>query len=854
MDNNNDTTTTTIQHHVRHTFEYMNAISLTFNNSHDASRFFNQTRSKVKRTWPVTSVTRPSAKTLQLGKSQISGLFDHYHNTGVTQLREEFGLTGKGIKVGIIDTGVDFVHPALGGCFGEGCRVRYGKDFVGDEYKGEGNPIPSSHPLDCNGHGTHVTGIIGANDKELDFTGVAPDVTMGAYRVFGCDGSSADDVIMKAMEQAYKDGMDVVNLSLGDLGWPDSPSSILADILTLKGMIVIAAAGNEGDKGIFEVGAPSLGKNVISVASTDNMRALAHPLQFGDQTIGYATSSGNPFETREVEIVAISDTFLPQNDACAPLQNVNLSGKIALIGRGDCYFSDKALNLQAAGAIGVIIYNNEPGLVTPTVSNEPLIHIDCAGISKEHGELLFTFIKNNPGAVYKFSDEDTSFPIDTGGTISTFSSWGLGPDLSIKPDLSAPGGQIYSTYLTNSGGYATLSGTSMASPYVTGIVALLQQAKGGGRSIDIHDLRSLLISSSSPFNIYNTNAFESVARQGSGQVDVYRALRLSTKVTPPQIQLGDLTHMAPNNEYTFTIHNNGRMAAEYTITHQAAGTVEGYNMKDGHIPLKNPNILLGHRVEAVIESISPEKLTIPVNGASNVTVRIRPPENHSEMAPSIYSGYFKVSKENDSYDTLHVPYAGLTSVLSDLPVLYMNETMPEILADSIVSPISPALVRVQLIHSSPLVLVTALDEQDNPMGIIPGGYWSFVGRHDVDNLHDALVMIWNGDVADTPEKAIATQSGSSSMAVELALNHPKLFRAMENPPPNFEEEYGYVGDDSGMSQMESPVHPQSLPFIGKPLRRGIYKLKIMALHAFGDYENMEDYDIWISPNIPVRGG
>ena len=88
------------------------------------------------------------------------------------------------------------------------------------------------------------------------------------------------------MEQAYEDGMDVVNLSLGDLGWPDSPSSILADVLTLKGMIVIAAAGNEGEKGIFEVGAPSLGKNVISVASTDNMRALAHPIEFGDQTIG----------------------------------------------------------------------------------------------------------------------------------------------------------------------------------------------------------------------------------------------------------------------------------------------------------------------------------------------------------------------------------------------------------------------------------------------------------------------------------------------------------------------------------------------------------------------------------------
>jgi subtilisin family serine protease len=196
-------------------------------------------------------------------------------------------LTGKGIKVGIIDTGVDYMHPALGGCFGENCRVAYGYDFVGDEYDGENDPQPDNDPRDtCNGHGTHVTGIIGAKDIEANFTGVAPEATFGAYRIFGCSGSSSDDMIMKAMERAYLDGMDVINLSLGDVGWPDSPASILADQLALKGLIVCAAAGNEGEKGVFQVGAPSLGRHALSVASIDNTHVLSHVIKVADSMFG----------------------------------------------------------------------------------------------------------------------------------------------------------------------------------------------------------------------------------------------------------------------------------------------------------------------------------------------------------------------------------------------------------------------------------------------------------------------------------------------------------------------------------------------------------------------------------------
>ncbi len=112
--------------------------------------------------------------------------------TGADIAQSELGYTGAGVKVAVMDTGVDYQHPDLGGCFGPGCRVAFGWDFVGDTFNADPSstaynpvPAPDNDPDDCNGHGTHVAGIIGANGT---VTGVAPDVTFGAYRVFGWVG------------------------------------------------------------------------------------------------------------------------------------------------------------------------------------------------------------------------------------------------------------------------------------------------------------------------------------------------------------------------------------------------------------------------------------------------------------------------------------------------------------------------------------------------------------------------------------------------------------------------------------------------------------------------------------------
>ena len=127
------------------------------------------------------------------------------------------GNKGKGIKIGIIDGGVDYTRTPMGGCFGPGCKVAGGYDFVGDNFVAGSQPVPDNDPIDkCNIHGTIVAGIIGANDNEYNVPGVAPEASLYMYRAFSCTGYTTEDVVFQAMQRAYLEDMDVLNMSLGE--------------------------------------------------------------------------------------------------------------------------------------------------------------------------------------------------------------------------------------------------------------------------------------------------------------------------------------------------------------------------------------------------------------------------------------------------------------------------------------------------------------------------------------------------------------------------------------------------------------------------------------------------------------
>src|SRR4051794_8356746 len=184
--------------------------------------------------------------------------------TGASIAQSQLGFTGRGVHVAVMDSGVDYDHPDLGGCFGPRCRVTNGYDFVGDDYDEEQSdpgwqpvPHPDPYPDDCMGHGTHVAGIVGARGA---VTRVAPDVTFGSYRVFGCNGATSTDVMLAAMERIYRDGADVLNMSIAEdlSSWPESPTAQAASRLVAKGIVVVGGAGNNRPDGLWGGGAPGV--------------------------------------------------------------------------------------------------------------------------------------------------------------------------------------------------------------------------------------------------------------------------------------------------------------------------------------------------------------------------------------------------------------------------------------------------------------------------------------------------------------------------------------------------------------------------------------------------------------------
>lgn len=208
----------------------------------------------------------PGVKSVQVDNKVTASLntsVPYLEIPSLWQMKDTSGnrLTGQGIKVGIIDTGIDYTHSDLGGCFGASCKVAGGYDFVNRD----------NDPMDDNIHGTHVAATVAANGS---MKGVAPDATLYAYKVLDSGGSGWDSDVIAAIERSVEDGMDVINLSLGSGAGPDSPSSIATNEAMKAGVIVVAAAGNSGP-GYATIGAPGNAKDIITVGASDTQGNMA---------------------------------------------------------------------------------------------------------------------------------------------------------------------------------------------------------------------------------------------------------------------------------------------------------------------------------------------------------------------------------------------------------------------------------------------------------------------------------------------------------------------------------------------------------------------------------------------------
>ncbi|KAM0427243.1 hypothetical protein ACHAPT_007673 [Fusarium lateritium] len=226
----------------------------------------------VKNVWAARTMQRPRVEKSTYGPSKMRKNYTVHHSTGVDKLHAA-GIRGKGATVAIIDTGIDYTHKALGGCFGPGCKIRGGYDLVGadwDTHNQKKYPkVPDTDPMDFEGHGTHVAGIIAADNEWL--TGVAPDAELLIYKVFSDDPWETDEeTIMQALCDAYSAGADVITSSIGKPnGWSDNPWAVLASRLVDKGIVVVASAGNEGEIGPFYASSGATGHGVLAVAAAN---------------------------------------------------------------------------------------------------------------------------------------------------------------------------------------------------------------------------------------------------------------------------------------------------------------------------------------------------------------------------------------------------------------------------------------------------------------------------------------------------------------------------------------------------------------------------------------------------------
>lgn len=205
---------------------------------HDSTLFRRQMDAspRIKNVWPVRTIkldmpedngapVKPAPSNSRIKRQDvISGnstkdTFSPHVMTQVDKLREQ-GITGKGLRIAIIDSGVDWTHPALGGCFGPGCLVEGGWDFVGDDFLPGVTPVqPDADPMDdCAGHGTHVAGIIAAQleGNEYGFTGAAPGAKLAAYRAWGCASTSTNEILLAAFSRAFEEGADIISCSDGE--------------------------------------------------------------------------------------------------------------------------------------------------------------------------------------------------------------------------------------------------------------------------------------------------------------------------------------------------------------------------------------------------------------------------------------------------------------------------------------------------------------------------------------------------------------------------------------------------------------------------------------------------------------
>ena len=571
----------------------------------------------------------------------------------------ETGYTGAGTVVAILDTGVDLHHEVFADAPedprltreavakileendmhcetivpGVGADTLYYNakipfQFDYGEQDADGNPPESGGE-----HGTHVAGTVAGNSGVQDhFSGVAPEAQIVNMKVFQKGGGASFDDVIAALEDCVMLKVDAANLSLGsDCGFIDyeSPDEWTANLLNVfervgeSGVCLSVAAGNAysaayknnyGGRALASnpdygnASMPSTLNECLSIAATENAGMTGPYITVNGRNIAYY--DGYDAATQEVtndyvfRTIANKGTLtyvpVPGAGREEDYAGLDVSGKIALVCRGDITYEEKADAAAKAGAVGMVVYNNVSGMVLMSITKW---QIPIAFVSKQDGEYMLSQDKKE----LVISTSDGLVPSPVAG-LCDFSSWGATSELTLKPELTAPGGNIYSSIPGNK--YELMSGTSMATPHVAGGMAIIRKAMAErypdltpGQNKDRVD--TVLMSTAQI--LYDENETPvSPRKQGAGMMDINNAVLSRAYLTVegmerPKMELGDDAERTGVYNLSVTVHNDSDETRYYNVS--PIVLTDRTTEEDGHILMTETDTPLAHSFTSNFKNI-----------------------------------------------------------------------------------------------------------------------------------------------------------------------------------------------------------------------------------------------------------
>lgn len=564
------------------------------------------------------------------------------------------GNAGTGMKIAILDTGIDQTHPAMQDnslampsgfpkCSGADCdytntKVIAARSFVDQliyAFTDDTRPDDPS-PRDRVGHGTAAAMAAAGNIVTSplgQMSGVAPKAYLGNYKVFGSPGvndTTFDDVIIAALESALLDGMDIASLSLGGaaLWGPNDRGSVCnlgnnqacdlqveaVENAIRRGLTVVVSAGNEGDAGIEiptlnSITSPGTAPNAITVGASVNGHVLFQSLRVPNGPANLSRVNaffGNGPRPVSPITAPARDVSTLQNDgkACSALGNGTLTGAFAVVLRGDCTFAEKVRNARAAGAVGVIVYQQQLNTIFAP-GNLQSTGIPLVLIGKDNGEALRQFLRSNPNAPVTLDPAITATDLPA-GEVAVFSSQGPSTGINaIKPELVAVGADLLLATqrydpngdLYDASGFTRADGTSFSAPMVAGAAALVKQRN---RNLTPAQIKSALVNSADP-DIgdydYDGNPIKALqSGTGAGQLDVDSAVRANVAAEPAAVSFGVVTAMPQTSQVRIVNTSSNSLNLRFSI----AETV---------------------RANGVTVTVSPTTATVGVGQVATLTLR-----------------------------------------------------------------------------------------------------------------------------------------------------------------------------------------------------------------------------------------